>query len=337
MTPSPLRSRGSRRRYSPLGIPSLLFFNDYTTVTPTDAIVNAAGTKTITGAAPTMVVSIAGSGITSAYPGSTAKLSGYASPGNNGSFTITDVTTSSLTVRNPAGVPEVGPGSARVDVLGLCSSATDMLSGRVFTQTTHADKWAVNDSLVPGKNVLCTGLANTMGRFMTVVDAALAGALNGLQPFTMFVHIYPVLFNAQTGITSWMQFEDAAAVSMAASRVAGANTQRCFTVDAAGGAGGTSDISISTGSLALTTWQLWAVTCDGPTARAYVNGILVGSMPSLAKTRSALTRVVLSNRSGGTTGLVGTRHYRALEGAAARAMSAAELLQLAAYCHSKTA
>jgi hypothetical protein len=310
----------------------LLFLNNYTSVVPTNGIANALGTRTISGTAPAMSVSCAGSGIATEHSGSTATLSGYANPGNNGTFTIVIVTAnSSFTIVNPNGVPEVGPAGSRIDVLGLCSQATDLIGGRVFAQTNTPDKFAVNRSLVPGKTVLCTGLSTNMGRLMTLTDAALAGRLNGTAPYSQFIYLYPVLYNAQTSFTQWQTFEDATSVSWAASRVSGNNSQRSSTKDAAGVL---TETILQPLVLPLNTWQLWTMTHSGAQAQCYVDGSLSVTVAATARARANLTRIVLSNRGDGSTGLVGTRHYRAIEGAADHVMSLSEVQSVLAYCRS---
>jgi hypothetical protein len=309
----------------------LLFLNDYTTgITITNALANAPGTRTITGTAPTMTVS---SVISTNHSGSTATFSGYGNAGNNGSFTIVDVTGSSFTILNPAGIAEVGPAGSRIDVLGNCSAATDLIGGRVFSQPgTSLYMFAVNKTLVPGKTVLCTGLASQfLGRFLArSADPTLAGALDGTQPFSMFCYIYPTGYSVQGGFTAWQQFDDGANVSRAAARVAGASDMRCLTSNS----GGTLDTLFNGFVLPVNAWQLWTVTNSGTQAQFYLDASLRATAASAARPRAGLNRVALSNCANGVEGLVGTRHYRVIDGAASRVMTLAEVQQLLAYCQS---
>lgn len=325
--------------YNPVtDISGLLFFNSYNTgLVPANAIPVASGTRNITGSAPTMTVSIAGSGLADGYNGGTAILSGYVNAGNNGTFTIVTATGTAFTINNPSGVAEIAPVSANVAIVGQCDSYTDLVGGAVFSQATLANKFSVNTSDIPGKTVISMGQGTAISRSMSVTSAPLAGQLNGTQDWTFFTYFRPTAIGVSLPTAIWLAFDDSTVDSLVYGRHGSLVTAiSCVTADAAGTTT-TQTPAVSPG-MTLGAWQLLAITHTGTTAEVFINGVSHGSVTSgTQRTRASLNRVSVSNRSTGATGLGTSRGFRAVDGAVARVMTATELLDLTAWCQTEYA
>jgi hypothetical protein len=327
--------------YNPLFIPNLIFLNSYKTIVPTDAVNANNAThgafpgRRISGTAPAMGCSIASAGLTSAYAGGSAAFAGYTSPGNNGAFSLTNAGVSSVSFNNPAGtlepvasVPTVA--TATVSVLGMAGAYNDLVAGYAFSQATLGNRFAVNDTLVPGKRIL--GVEVTFSRFLECISAPLASQLNGTVPLTGFMYFRPTAVNISGAGSNWMQFRDATNVNRIA--ISYGNATNGF-IGVATPAGTHNLTGVLSPGMQLNVWQLLAVTLVGTTARWYLNGVQVATVTTgTARTRAGLDRTYVGGVPGTSGGTAGSY---ALQGAVAREMTPAELLQLTAFCQAEYA
>jgi hypothetical protein len=318
---------GGGAPYSPLTIPDLLYFLRYDTAAPTNPVSGAASTRNVTGTPPNMTIALGGSGILDVYNGGTVKCRGYNNAGNNGDFDIVLANTGAVTIVNPAAVPEIGPVTSTVDVVGLCTTAVDQVHGLAFTQATVNDRFSINTSHIGnGKQCISQGLGTDITRLMAVTDAGVLGALNGVGDVTFFAYanitelvstFYPV------GV------DDGAALQ---NRVRGGISAPNYIVQQQGSGLVTSQNV--PGAPALNTWQLTAWIYSGPNVGTIVvNGATVGSVAnSVQRTRVNLERALVSNLSNGASGAGGSRGFRLVDGCVARAMALAELVELYDWC-----
>jgi hypothetical protein len=323
--------------YNPItDIPNLIFLNSYKTIAPTGAVNANNAThpafpgRRISGTAPAMSCNISSAGLTSAYAGGSAAFAGYTSPGNNGAFSLTNADAASISFNNPAGtlepvaaVPTVA--TATVSVLGMASAYTDLVAGHAFSQATAGNRFAVNDTLVPGQRIL--GVEAAFTRWLECISAPLASQLDGTVALTGFMYFRPTAVNISGAGSNWMQFRDATNTNRIQFSY-GAVTNGFISV--ATPAGTHSLTGVLSPAMQLNVWQLLAVTLVGTTARWYINGVQVATVTTgTARTRAGLDRTYVggvTGTSGGTSG-----HY-AVAGAVAREMTAAELLTLTAWC-----
>jgi hypothetical protein len=324
--------------YTPLGIAGLMFLK---TVAPTDAILGnstnygAAPGRRVEGPAPNMQCSLNAAGQSVTYAGGSVTFAGYVNAVNNGSFTATDNTnTATIYFTNPAGVTEPATfvptvASATVLLPGLVTSHADLVAGYPFSQATHAQKFAVNDAVIPGKRVI--GGRNS-ARWLECISAPLAGQLNGAGDCTAFLYFYPTAIGAAGNTTNWMEFRDAGATNSIQFAYSTTSTVFLVVMTPAGFTQYTGTLSTP---LALNTWQLLAVTLSGTTATWFVNGVQRATQTTTpTRTRAGLDRVYVGAAPGRQNG---TSASRAIEGAVARAMTAAELLELTAWCQGEYA
>lgn len=340
---SPVLASSLPPPYNPItDIPGLVFFNSYRTITATDAIIadnvshGPFPGRRISGTPPAMSCNISNAGLSSIYAGSSAAFAGYNNAGNNGAFSVTSADLVLLSYRNPAGVAEPTGVSvptvatATVSILGLATSYTEQVAGYVFSQPTQNERFAVNDTEVPGKRVL--GVEGNRNRSFGCVSIPLASQLDGTTPFTAFQYFRATTFNASGSSTQWMNFRDATNTN----RIAiahGAATNG--TVVTASSAGTTTQTGVLSPAMQLNTWQLLAVTHTGTTATWFINGVQVATHTiGTQRVRANLERVYVGGVPGATQGFTG---HRAVAGAVARVMTPTELLNLTAWCQAEYA
>lgn len=313
--------------YNPLSIPNLLYFLRYDRVTPTQPVSGAGSTRNITGTPPNMTIALGGSGILDVYNGGTVKCRGYNNAGNNGDFDVLTANTGAVTISNPAAVAEIGPVGSTVDVVGMCTTAVDEVSGLPFTQATLNDRFSVNVSQIGGgKQCISMGLGVDITRVMAVTAPSALAPLNGGGECTFFQYAN---ITALVGTYYPCGVDDGAAQQ---NRVRGGISATNYIVQQQG-AGLLTSENVP-GSPATPAWELTAWVYTPPNiGTIYVNGVMVGSVAnSVQRIRANLERALVSNLSNGATGAGGARGFRLVDGCVARAMTAAELLDLYAWC-----
>jgi hypothetical protein len=321
--------------FNPLALAGMLFFNSYKTavqVLPQTMDNTTGAARSITAVSGTTWRCSNTPGVDAvAYHGATLSLRNYVNAGNNGDFTTNGGSSVSTDHVNPAGVAEVvgiGVGPQVASMTGYCNSYTELIAARVFTQPTTAQCMALNTNVIPGKQVL--GQTNSLVRTLSINSAPLAGALNGTGDFTLLTYMRPSAVNVSGTPTRWMAFQDATPTSRI---LVGYGAAGAHALQIGDGAGALTTINVALSTpLVLNVWQLLAVVYSAGTATFYLNGVNVGSGSGTVRVRSNLVNTFIGYRANYPGGSGGTAGHRAIDAALSRAMTAAELLQMTAYC-----
>lgn len=188
--------------FNPKSLPNMKFLA-LTKGQPVTNVVNMSNrlncSFTLGSGTQTIITDTGKSFVTSFQIGMFVTITGATSPGNNGTFLITNSSTNSITYNNAGRVAEAfGAGTSYV-ISGRIDSITDTIGSYPFTQTVQdTNKMSIDPTILNGHTTAClTTEAVGIRHCYVYTDAALAGAFNGNVQYTWGAYANVLVSNTQ--------------------------------------------------------------------------------------------------------------------------------------------
>lgn len=250
-------------------------------------------------------------GLAAQAKGSTVVLTGCTNSGNNGSFSVTSYpSANAIQFANPAGVAETMPASSSWATSGGAGPIVDRRSGHSFASpASNANKWSLNTTLVPGKQVLSGGFSSgTTGKscWLECTSSSLASVFGTQGPASWVSRVY---FAAASYPHTLMALRSAAVGSSPADYAyAYPTTSAALQYVRNDPSSSTTWGSITSLGLTTGTWYTLGMSDDGDGAsgsvKAYVNGAYIGA-DAASRTVRNFTAASLVLGNCGTTNATG--------------------------------